>query len=47
MVDIPTITITKAPEREGDTPLNENALNFFKEFEEGTKNRTCKLRFNY
>ena len=37
MVDIPTITINKAPEREGDTPLNENALNFFKEFEEGTK----------
>ena len=37
MVDIPTITITKAPEREGDTPLNENALNFFKQYEEGIK----------
>jgi len=37
MVDIPTITITKSPEREGDTPLNENALNFFKEYEEGIK----------
>ena len=37
MVDIPTITITKAPEREGDTPLNQNTLDFFKQFEEGTK----------
>jgi len=37
MVDIPTITITKSPEREGDTPLNENALNFFKKYEEGIK----------
>ena len=37
MADIPVLTITKAPEKEGDTPLNENTLNFFKKYEEGTK----------
>ncbi len=37
MADIPVLTITKAPEKEGDTPLNENTLNFFKKYEESTK----------
>ena len=37
MVDIPVITISPPKKKEGDTPLNENSLEFFKKFEDSTK----------
>jgi hypothetical protein len=37
MVDIPIITISPPKKKEGDTPLNENSLEFFKKFEDSTK----------
>jgi len=37
MADIPIITISPPEKKIGDTPLNENTLEFFKQFEDSTK----------